>query len=181
MINSNSNQNDAVKTAPLNSVANSGNTSDSTKLSKKARARNPFLEILRKSRNTFNKQIIRDAQMKKSAIEHVLKLSDKDANMDNIVFLGNFYDIVVNRLMDSSRFVRDCERLGIDAFSVAQHVIFDGNKKLDEVLVSGLEHTYGNEVVKMREPIFSREELKQGKICPKKEIGSNSTSEEIAA
>lgn len=176
------NNSEAVKTAPLNSVANSGNnTSDSTKLSKKARARNPFLEILRKSRNTFNKQIIRDAQMKKSAIEHVLKLSDKDANMDNIVFLGNFYDMVVNRLMDSSRFVRDCERLGIDAFSVAQHVIFDGNKKLDEVLVSGLEHAYGNEVVKMREPIFSREELKQGKICPKQEIGSNSTSEEIAA
>lgn len=58
-------------------VANSGNTSSSTKLSKK-NARNPFLEILGKSRTTFKKQIIRDAQMKKSAIEHVLKISDKD-------------------------------------------------------------------------------------------------------
>lgn len=93
---------EAVNSANVNQVANSDNSSNNTKASKKKNARNPFLEILRKSRNTFKKQIIRDAQMKKSAIEHTLKLSDKDANEENFVFLGNFYDMVENRLLDSN-------------------------------------------------------------------------------
>lgn len=150
-------------------VANSDNVSNSTKKSKK-NARNPFLEILRKSRNTFKKQIIRDAQMKKSAIEHTLKLSDKDANEENLVFLGNFYDVVEYRLLDSNRFIKDCERLGLTTFNVAQHVVFDGNKKLDEVLVYGLDKAYGNEVLKMREPIFTKEELQQGKVFVTEDI-----------
>ena len=156
-------------------VANSDKISNGTKNSKN-NARNPFLEILRKSRNTFKKQIIRDAQMKKSAIEHTLKLSDKDANEENLVFLGNFYDMVENRLLDSNRFTKDCERLGVIAFNVAQHVVFDGNKKLDEVLTFGLEKAYGNEVLKMREPIFTKEELQKGKVSatnPEEEDSQN--------
>lgn len=81
--------------------------------------------------------------------------------------------------MDSRRFTNDCERLGLNAFNVAQHVIFDGNKKLDEALNFGLEKAYGNELIKMKEPIFTREELEQGKIRPAQQIGLNSNSDEI--
>ncbi|MBK5721563.1 hypothetical protein JGH11_11840 [Dysgonomonas sp. Marseille-P4677] len=143
------NNSGAAVAATNNSVANSDKSSNITKSSKK-NARNPFLEILRKSRNTYKKQIIRDAQVKKSAIEHTLKVSDKDTNMEDIVFLANFYDMVEYRLLDSNRFTRDCERMGLNAFNVAQHVIFDGNKKLDEVLTFGLDKAYGNELIKMK-------------------------------
>ena len=154
-------------TSHLFEVANNGdNVSNVTKKSKK-KTRKPLLEILSKSRSTFKKQIIRDAQMKKSAIEHTLKLSDKDTNEENLVFLGNFYDMVENRLLDSNRFTKECERLGLDAFSVAQHIVFDGNKKLDEVLIFGLEKTYSNEIIKMKESIFTKEELQQGKVSVK--------------
>lgn len=170
----------AAVAATNNSVANSDKSSNVTKNSKKG-ARNPFLEILRKSRNTYKKQIVRDAQMKKSAIEHTLKVSDNDTNMEDIVFLANFYDLVEYRLLDSRRFTNDCERLGLNAFNVAQHVIFDGNRKLDEALNFGLEKAYGNDLIKMKEPIFTREELEQGKIRPEQQIGLNSTSDEIAA
>lgn len=163
-----------------NGVANSDKSSSSTKPSKK-NARNPFLEILRKSRTTFKKQIIRNAQVKKSAIEHNLKLLDKDSIEEKNVFLGNFYDTVEYRLLDSNRFIKDCERLGLNAFNVAQHVVFDGNKKLDEVLVSGLEKAYGNEVLKMKEPIFSKEELEQGKILPQVKGLNSANSDEQAA
>lgn len=156
-------------------VGQSNTFSLSTNTSKK-RTRNPFLEILRKSRTTFNKQIIRDAQMKKSAIEHVLKTSDKDGNMDDLVFRGNFYDMVTYRLLDSNRFVNDCKSLGIDPFNVAQHVIFDGNQKLDEVLNLGINSVYNNEILKMKEPIFTKEELEEGKINPKSS-GSNGVSD----
>jgi len=149
-------------TENYNGVANGDNNSKSIKKPKKAR--NPFLVILGDSRNTFKKQIIRNAQMKKSAIEHTLKVSDKDTNGENLVFLANFYDVVKNRLLDSNRFTKDCERLSLTAFNVAQHVVFDGNKKLDEVLVFGLEKAYGNEVSKMKEFIFTKEELQQGKV-----------------
>ena len=150
----------------INEVANGGNSSNGTKNSKK-KTRNPFLEILRKSRNTYKKQIIRDAQMKKSAIEHTLKVSDMDNNNEDNVFRGNFYDIVEYRLLDSNRFTKDCKDLGLNAFNVAQHVVFDGNKKLDEVLTFGLERAYGNEILKMEEPIFTKEELQQGKVAVK--------------
>lgn len=174
------NNTEAANAATNNSVANSDKSSNTTKNSKKG-ARNPFLEILRKSRNTFNKQIIRNAQVKKSAIEHTLKLSDKDSEDERNVFLGNFYDMVEYRLLDSNRFTRDCDALGLNAFNVAQHVIFDGNKKLDEVLTFGLNKAYGNEVLKMKEPVFSKEELEKGRVCPAQQIGLNSTSDEIAA
>lgn len=167
---------DAVSTANFSTVATSDKSSTSAQTPKKKNARSPFLEILRKARYTFKRQITRDAQMKKSAIEHVLKLSDKDANMDDLVFLGNFYDMVETRLLDSGRFLRDCKRLGLNAFHVAQHVIFDGNKKLDEVLVSGLEKAYGNEILKMEEPIYTKEELLKGKLFPK-EVGLNNDAE----
>ncbi len=163
-----------------NGVANSDKSSSSTKPSKK-NARNPFLEILRKSRTTFKKQIIRNAQVKKSAIEQNLKLLDKDSIEEKNVFLGNFYDTVEYRLLDSNRFIKDCERLGLNAFNVAQHVVFDGNKKLDEVLVSGLEKAYGNEVLKMKEPIFSKEELEQGKMLPQVKGLNSANSDEQAA
>lgn len=101
--------------------------------------------------------------------------------MDDLVFLGNFYDTVEFRLLDSNRFVKDCQRLGLNAFNVAQHVVFDGNKKLDEVLVSGLEKAYGNEVLKMKEPIFSKEELEQGKILPQIKGLNSANSDEQAA
>lgn len=145
-------------------VANGGNNTQGNQNSKKKNARNPFLELLRKSRTTFKKQIIRDAQMKKSAIEHTLKINDLDRDDEKKVFLGNFFDIVEYRLLDSNRFINDCARLNLNAFNVAQHVIFDGNKKLDEVLTFGLEKAYGNEVVKMREPIFSKQELEEARI-----------------
>jgi hypothetical protein len=169
------NQNETSKNVSSDSDAKSGNSSSSTKLSKKS-VRNPFLEILRKSRTTFKKQIIRDAQMKKSAIEHTLKLSDKDSDDERNVFLGNFYDMVEYRLLDSNRFIKDCEALGVNPFNVAQHVVFDGNKRLDEVLVLGLRKAYGNEVLKMREPIYSKEELEKGRICPVQETGLNSAN-----
>lgn len=148
-------------------VANDGNHTQVNQNSKKKSARNPFLELLRKSRTTFKKQIIRDAQMKKSAIEHTLKINDLDRDDERKVFLGNFFDLVEYRLLDSNRFSSDCVRLNLIAFNVAQHVIFDGNKKLDEVLAFGLEKAYGNEVVKMREPIFSKQELEEARITLK--------------
>lgn len=153
---------ETVQTSNASNSVNSSNTNTSSK----GKSRDPFLDILRKSRTTFNKQIIRNAEMKKTAIQHVLKLSDKDGNMDNLVFLGNFYDRVNYRLLDSNRFVSDCVNLGLVPFNVAQHVIFDGNKKLDEVLTVGVHKVYGNEILKMKEPIFSKEELGAGKINP---------------
>lgn len=137
--------------------------------SKSKKTRNPFLDTLSKSRNVYKRQIIRNAQMKKAAIEHILKLTDRDANMDNLVFLGHFYNMVEYRLLDSKRFTDDCEKLGLEAFNVAQHVIFDGNKKLDEVLTFGLEKTYTSELIKMKDPIFSKQELEEARVA-KEEI-----------
>ncbi|MDH6355992.1 hypothetical protein M2132_002343 [Dysgonomonas sp. PH5-45] len=163
------------QTASLSVTNNNGNNSsnNSTNTSKKKGARNPFLELLRKSRTTFKKQIVRNAQMKKSAIEHTLKLNDKDSEEERNVFLANFYDMVEYRLLDSNRFIKDCARLGLTAFNVAQHVVFDGNKKLDEVLTFGLEKAYGNEIFKMRESIFTKQELEASKILPVQSDGSN--------
>lgn len=149
-------------------VANSGNnTQINSKNTKKESARNPFLVILGDARKTFKKQIIRDAQMKKSAIEHTLKINDLDRDDERKVFLGNFYDLVEYRLLDSNRFMNDCQRIGLIAFNAAQHVVFDGKTKLENVLAFGLEKTYGNDVLKMREPIFSKRELEEARITQK--------------
>lgn len=152
------------KEKDLLNVAEKSNNVVTVSKAKSKKSRNPFLDTLSKSRNVYKRQIVRNAQTKKNAIEHILKLTDRDANMDDLVFLGNFYNLVEFRLLDSKRFMNECERLDLDAFNVAQHVIFDGNKKLDEVLNFGLEQTYTTELVKMKDAIFSKEELEKARV-----------------
>lgn len=151
--------------AAVNSL-NNGNTGEKP-VAKSKKSRNPFLGTLGKARNVFKKQIDRNAKTKRSAVLHVLKLSDKDQNLDKEVFLADFHDLFQNRLLDSMRFNRDCKSLGLNAFIVAQHVAFDGYKRLDEVLKIGLEEVYKNELIKMTEPIFTLEELTEAKLKPR--------------
>lgn len=151
-------------------VANGGNSLIIASKSKGKKARNPFLDTLSKSRNVYKRQITRNAQTKKAAIEHILKLTDRDGNMDNLVFLGHFYNMVEYRLLDSKRFTDDCAKMSLDAFNVAQHVIFDGNKKLDEVLTFGLEKTYTSELIKMKDPIFGKQELEKARISKEEDF-----------
>ena len=141
--------------------------------SKGKKTRNPFLDTLSKSRSVYKRQITRNAQTKKSAIEHILKLTDKDANLDNLVFLGHFYNMVEYRLLDSKRFTDDCAKMGLEAFNVAQHVVFDGNKKLEEVLTFGLDKAYTTELIKMKDPIFSKQELEEARVSKEEQESIN--------
>lgn len=169
----NKNQTGVDNTTPSEkNVAPFSNTPSIITVTVSKKTRNPFLDTLSKARNVYKKQINRDAQTKKAAIGHILKLSDKDSNMDDLVFLANFYDIVYNRLLDSNRFLKDCADLGLNSFNIAQHVAFDGNKKLDEVLTVGIKQAYGNELVKMKEPIYTETELNAAKVLSKQESGT---------
>lgn len=150
-------------------VANNGNNVIIASKSKGKKTRNPFLDTLSKSRNVYKRQITRNAQTKKAAIEHILKVTDRDANQDNLVFLGHFYNMVEYRLLDSKRFTDDCAKLNLNAFNVAQHIVFDGNKKLDEVLTFGLEKTYTSELIKMKDSIFSKQELEEARVFKEEE------------
>jgi hypothetical protein len=106
---------ETAKAGVINSiVADNGNTSANGANSKCKNTKNSFLDILRKSRTIYKRQIIRDAQMKKSAIEHILKLTDKDRNQDDVVFRATFHDVVHNRLLDSNRFVDACKNMRLN-------------------------------------------------------------------
>lgn len=62
-------------------------------------------------------------------------------------------------LLDSKKISRECEVLNLNLEAVAQRIVFEGKKKMNEVLKNGLYSTFGEKLKAMDKPIFSEKDI----------------------
>ena len=92
----------------------------------------------------------------KKAIEYAL--SQASIEYDQNRFLAD-YGKLVERLLDSKSFERDCKKFSLEPFDAATHIVFHGVKQMNAVLENGLETVYGSRLTELKEAVYSKEEL----------------------
>lgn len=108
--------------------------------------------ILGRAKKTFDVQIKKDNEMKLLCIERFMNAETNDAPK----FWGEFMRYV-DRLLDSRRYVRECQTLGCQPENVAEHIVFLGSATVNRVLDYGVLNTLGNDLKLYVDRLSSKE------------------------
>ena len=122
----------------------SENTSKGSKKGNGTKKRPPvpaMWQILKKAQKTFTAQLEKNNENKLHCIVMYQRADMNDAAR----FWGEFMK-QVDRLMDSRKFLRECNVLGYEAINVAEHIVFLGSGKVNRVLKNGIHTTLGNDL-----------------------------------
>jgi len=152
----------------------------SQKPRRKKKVKTQFELTLEKARSIYRTQINKSAETKKEAIRLGIGKLDTSYTLEN--FLPEFIKRTY-RLLDSTRFKHDCEKLNMEVTAVAQHVAFTGLRRTYNVLDNGLRSEFNNHLSEMKEHIFTLEELRlydTEKLLPDQQqpFGSNGRATE---
>jgi hypothetical protein len=129
----------------LENGANNGNSNGKTKKrqsdgnKRRRRPDSPLKRILDKARNAFNAQLTKSNAVKLKCIENFLAGEMNDAPK----FWGDFMK-QVERLLDSRKYVKECQALGYQPENVAEHIVFLGSATVNKVLTLGVSNTIGS-------------------------------------
>lgn len=135
-------------------VVNGGNSQVVTR--KASKKKEPFHAVREKAANLYRKQLNRGVETIRKTIEYALNQAAIDYTKDR--FLAD-YGKLVERLLDSKRFEKDCEKFKLEPFNAATHIVFDGVKQMSTVLEYGLETVCGSRLMEFKEAVYSKEEL----------------------
>lgn len=139
------------------------NTSNNVSIKSQKRQKDSFCAVNEKYRYILSRQVQKEnIEVKKMVFNEALK-QVKGATRER--YLSDLRDAVFNRLISNIRFCRDCFRLSLHPFAVAQNVAISGKKQVDKVLSSGIESVYNNEEMKsLGDELFSEEELSEARF-----------------
>ena len=135
-------------------VVNGGNSQVVTR--KASKKKEPFHAVREKAANLYRKQLNQGVDTMRKAIEYALNQASIEYNQNR--FLAD-YGKLVERLLDSKSFEKDCKKVNLEPFHAATHIVFDGVKQLNTVLENGLETVYGSRLTELKEAVYSKEEL----------------------
>lgn len=135
-------------------VVNGGNSQVVTR--KASKKKESFHAVREKAANLYRKQLNRGVDTMRKAIEYALNQASIEYNQNR--FLAD-YGKLVERLLDSKSFERDCNKFSLEPFHAATHIVFDGVKQMNTVLEKGLETVYGSRLTELKEAVYSKEEL----------------------
>lgn len=105
-----------------------------------------FWQLLRKAKNTFEKQLDKDNKIKLRCVERVI-----GADAPDIEKFWLTYKDQVDALLDSKRFEKQCRNKGLIPEIVAEHIVYQGNGTVKRVRTEGID-CLGNEVCLYKEP-----------------------------
>lgn len=105
-----------------------------------------FWQLLRKAKNTFEKQLDKDNKIKLRCVERVI-----GADAPDIEKFWLTYKDQVDALLDSKRFEKQCRNKGLIPEIVAEHIVYQGNGTVKRVRAEGID-CLGNEVCLYKEP-----------------------------
>lgn len=133
-------------------------------------------KVVGKSRPVFEVQINKSNEVKASCIQRFMP-----ALYPNPAQFWIEYMEQVAILLDSRRFCRDCEALGYQPESVAEHVVFLGSAPMRKVLREGLQNTLGASIQFYKERFSPAEAdaYRDGIIEP--QIAAKPAQDEVAA
>lgn len=135
-------------------VVNGGNSQVVTR--KASKKKEPFHAVREKAANLYRKQLNRGVETIRKTIEYALNQAAIDYTKDR--FLAD-YGKLVERLLDSKRFEKDCEKFKLEPFNAATHIVFDGVKQMSTVLEYGLEAVCGSRLTEFKEAVYDKTEL----------------------
>lgn len=133
-------------------IAGGASTSSSSRRSHKMQ---PVYQVVTKGRHSFESQLTKDGDTKYRSLVAALDKSS-DLYPDPLRFSLDFHT-ERERLVDSARFCRDCEALGLVPAYVADHVVFEGKGKVNLVLRDGLQ-ALGEKVRMFNSPLWEDSE-----------------------
>ena len=146
-----------------NSVTNGANNGNSNGETKKRQSKgkprkrkpdSPFKRILDRARNAFDAQLTKSNEVKLHCIKIFMPTETNDAPK----FWGDFMK-QVERLLDSRKYVKECQALGYTPENVAEHIVFLGNPVITKVLQFGVSNTLGNHLKLYQERFTSSEDV----------------------
>ncbi len=135
----------------------------------KRRSMPVFWQLLRKAKNTFDKQLDKTNQIKFRCVERVVGVDASDVEKFWLTYKDQ-----VDSLLDSKRFERQCEEKGLTAKIVAEHIVFLGNGAVRRVRDEGVD-CLGSEIMLYQESFTSN---KLESVIPSITKDSSSTQEE---
>ena len=101
----------------------------------------PMWRVMTQARPVFDVQLKKDNEIKLACIDKFMNAAYSDANK----FWADFME-QVNILLDSRRYCRECEILGLKPEYVAEHIVFLGSATMKKVLKDGVSRTLGADV-----------------------------------
>ena len=101
----------------------------------------PMWRVMTQARPVFDVQLKKDNEIKLACIDKFMNAAYSDANK----FWADFME-QVNILLDSRRYCRECELLGLKPEYVAEHIVFLGSATMKKVLKDGVSRTLGADV-----------------------------------
>ncbi|NDV83531.1 hypothetical protein [Bacteroides sp. 51] len=128
-----------------------GGTKEFKKKKKNSGPKENLDKVLNKARKLYSKQLEKKASTKWACIEfalYELRVS-YDIGQCRADYLAR-----VDRLLDSRRYENECKAKGIDSFSLATHVVFDGKTSMYCVLDNGLSSVYRGVSDEMKNPVI---------------------------
>ena len=124
-------------------VANENATSSTSEktLSKKHRTILLIWMVLSKARGVFNAQLSRSNDIKLECITRFMDAKTLDADK----FWADYFEQVA-KLLDSRRYLMECNSLNCDPANLAEHIVFLGSAAINKVLKNGIYNTLGNDI-----------------------------------
>ena len=130
------NQNEVIK---AQTVENPAKESRKVVNQQKRQAIPPMWRILGQAQKRFKSQLTKDNNLKLRCIEAYLASESDDAPK----FWGDFMR-QVERLLDSRKYLKECQSLGCTPENLGEHIVFLGSSTLNKVLKYGVLNTIGN-------------------------------------
>ena len=129
---------------------------ETKKTSKKRYKPTPLGVVLRDARTIFRRQITKNGEVKKEALKEALA---KNAKLypDKLRFELDF-KAERDRLLDSKRFIKDCERESKTPKYMADNILFEGKSFVDRVLKNGIDYEIGEKMNMFNCPLWEDSE-----------------------
>lgn len=117
--------------------------------------KSPVWKVLDDARKKFNAQIVKSTSVKRECIKACIS----KYYADDLRFWLDLLSQSEKLLLDSMRFNKACDDLGLAPKTVAQHILFESEKTAKRVLIEGVETVLGEWVKMFTEPALrGREE-----------------------
>lgn len=119
-----------------NLVAEDATTEVNVAVSMKTRSRvaTPTIwKVLEKARRVFDAQLTKTNEVKLRCIEKFMNA----ATLDVEKFWGDYME-QASKLLDSKRYERECQTLGVNAENLATHIVFLGSATINKVFKYGI-------------------------------------------
>ena len=123
-------------------VVDSISVTESIKTQKRKPNRKPIpllWRVLGKAKKKFDAQLSHTNETKLECVDIFVASDINDAPK----FWGDFME-QVDKLMDSRKYTKECERLGYIPENIAEHIVFLGSATVNKVLKNGVQNTLNN-------------------------------------